>query len=62
MAVEQLLQHVHPDAVYRRVPLADDQNALGPWREAIKHYVPPEEGDQLWGELIYLNFRKKRGL
>ena len=53
MAVEQLLQYVHPNAVYRRVPLADDQNALGPWREAIEHYVPPDADDPLWGQLIY---------
>ena len=53
MAVEQLLQHVHPDAVYHRVPLPDDQNALGPWREAIEHYVPPDKDDPLWGDLIY---------
>jgi hypothetical protein len=28
MAVEELLKHVRPDAVYCRVPLPDDQNAL----------------------------------
>jgi hypothetical protein len=53
MAVEELLRHVHPDAVYRRVPLPEEQNALGPWREAIENYVPPDDEDQLWGELIY---------
>jgi hypothetical protein len=52
MAVEQLLQHVHPDAVYRRVPLPDDQNALGPWREAVQRCVRPDKDDPLWGELI----------
>ena len=53
MAVDELLQHVHPDAVYHRVALPDDRNALGPWREAVKHYVPPGKDDPLWGELIY---------
>ena len=50
---EELLKHVPSDAVYSRVPLPDDQNALGSWREAAKHCVPPGEDDQLWGELIY---------
>jgi hypothetical protein len=53
MAVEELLKHVHPDAVYRRQPLPDDQNALGPWREAVKAFVPPDRDDPLWGSLIY---------
>ncbi len=53
MAIEELLKHVHPEAVYRRTPLPDDQNALGPWREAIKLYVPPDENDSLWASLIY---------
>jgi hypothetical protein len=53
MAVEELLQHIHSDAVYRRVPLPDDQNALGPWQEAVKHYVPPDDKDPVWCELIY---------
>jgi hypothetical protein len=53
MAVEELLKHVPADAVYHRVPLSDDQNALGPWQEAIERYVPPDEDDPLWGQLIY---------
>ncbi len=53
MAVEELLKHVHPDAVYHRVPLPDDQNALGPWREAIERHIPPDDDDPLWGKLIY---------
>jgi hypothetical protein len=28
MSVEQLLPYVHPDAVYQRVPLPDERNAL----------------------------------
>ena len=53
MAVEELLKYVPPEAIYHRVPLPDDQNSLGPWREAIACYVPPDEDGRLWGELAY---------
>jgi hypothetical protein len=51
MSVEELLQHVPPEVLYRRVPLAEDENALGPWREAIASYVGPgEDVQKLWDE------------
>jgi hypothetical protein len=53
MAIEELLQHAPPEAIYHRAELPDEQNALGPWREAIEHYVSPSEDDSLWGDLVY---------
>jgi hypothetical protein len=54
MPVDKLLQHVPAEVAYRRSPLPDEQNALGPWREAVAAYVPPgEAGDDLWGALQY---------
>jgi hypothetical protein len=55
MAVEELLQYGHPDAIYRRVPLPDEQNALGPWREAAECYSEPDEKDDLWWKQVYGN-------
>ncbi len=46
MSIEDLLQHVPPEVIYHRVPLADDDNAFGPWSEAAKHLVPPPEEEE----------------
>ncbi|HVC98075.1 MAG TPA: hypothetical protein VND64_30675 [Pirellulales bacterium] len=35
-----LLAHVDPEALCQRVPLADEENALGPWMEALKALTP----------------------
>lgn len=51
MSVEELLKYVPPAAVYHRVLLPDDENALGPWREAIQRLVEPAEDDAAWNRL-----------
>lgn len=51
MSVEDLLKYVPAAAVYHRVPLPDDENALGPWREAIQRLVEPAEDDAAWNRL-----------
>lgn len=38
-----LLAHVDPEALCHRVPLADEDNAIGPWKEALKALTPVEE-------------------
>ncbi len=49
MSVQQLLQHVPPNARYHRGPLDDADNALGYWERAAQAMVPP--GDELCGAL-----------
>jgi hypothetical protein len=56
MSLDELLKHVPPEVIYRRVPLPDEKNALGPWRQAVTKFVKPENGsdeEDLWGTLIY---------
>jgi hypothetical protein len=52
MSIESLLTQVPDEVVYRRVPLEEDRNALGPWREAVLRFVPPDVAHDLWGELV----------
>lgn len=56
MSFDELLEHVPPEVVYRRAPLPDQQNAVGPWRETVCRFVKPKEGSEehdLWLTLIY---------
>ena len=53
MAVEQLLQYVHPDAVYRRVPLPDEQNALSRGHRAIIPNAPPNWPLTMYTRILY---------
>jgi hypothetical protein len=52
MALDILFEQIPKSVAYHRTPLDDAHNALGPWREAIRRFVPPDEEEDLWGELI----------
>lgn len=51
MSLDELLKHVPPEVIYRRVPLPAEKNALGPWQEAARCLVVSED-DELWGKLF----------
>lgn len=51
MAIEQLLKYVPAAAVSREPPLAEEENALGPWREAAARLVKPADDDEVWDRL-----------
>jgi hypothetical protein len=61
MSIEHLLRAVPPHAVYRRVPLADERNALGPWRRAVEQLAKPQDERDVWGELIYGSGEEEEG-
>jgi hypothetical protein len=57
MPPSRLIEYIPPEAVYHRVPLDDDKNALGPWSEAINHLNYPDaeddDDDIIFFELLY---------
>jgi len=60
-SISALLGAVGPRAVYRRVPLSDERNALGPWRAAVEQLVKPEDEADGWGGLIYGSSEEEEG-
>jgi hypothetical protein len=59
--IRPLLGAIGPHAVYRRVPLADERNALGPWRRAVEQLAKPQDERDVWGELIYGSGEEEEG-
>lgn len=51
VAIEQLLKHVPAAALSHEAPLAEEDNALGPWREAAARIVEPADDDEVWNRL-----------
>ncbi|OHB72061.1 MAG: hypothetical protein A2V70_05615 [Planctomycetes bacterium RBG_13_63_9] len=51
MSVEELVRHLPAEAVYRRPRLDDEENAYGPWSEALGRLVLPEDDDAAWHRL-----------
>lgn len=51
MAIESLLKHLPEGARYYRVPVPEEENALGPWRDAMERLVAPSDNDDVWQRL-----------
>ncbi|MGD0897131.1 MAG: hypothetical protein ABR915_04800 [Thermoguttaceae bacterium] len=61
MLPADFLEAVPAQAVYRPVPLPEDQNALALWRRAVELFVKPDDEGDLWGELVYGTIEEPEG-
>ena len=62
MPQSRLVKYIPESVVFERVPLADEQNAYGPWLEATKClYRPPDEEEVFWS-LVYPDSETGEGI
>lgn len=53
MPISRLTQYLPPKLVYVREPLAEEENALGPFKEMLEHAAIPDGSDEGFYHLVY---------
>jgi len=53
MPISRLTQYLPPELVYVREPLAEEENALGPFEEMLEHAAIPDRSDEGFCHLVY---------